>query len=295
MKFYLKKKMQNNKIIFFGSSNFSIFCLDELYNTGFLPILIVTTPDVPTGRGLKISPNIVKIWADQHHIPCLTPNKLDSNFTSEINAYNSNIFLVASYGKIIPKSILDLPKFGTLNIHPSLLPKYRGPSPLQEQIINDEKNIGVTIMLMDEKVDHGPIITQKKVDIPNWPIKFEELKKVLAKEGVNLLNSIISKGTDNKNDAVNQHDSEATFTKKVQKIDGLVDLEMDNPYKIYLKYLAYFTWPGVFFFINKDNKKFRVIIKDATFNSKDNVLEILKVLPEGKKEMSYRDFLNGLK
>jgi len=278
---------------YFGSSKFSVFCLNELKALDCLPDLIITTPDMPTGRGLKLTPNPVRNWANENKVECLTPDKLNLDFLNQLQAKKSNLFLVASYGKIIPKIILDIPKYGTLNIHPSLLPKYRGPSPLQEQILNDEKNVGVTIMLMDEKVDHGPIIAQKKITLPKWPIKFEELKKILAKEGANQFTYTINDWMTGKLTPVEQNHSEATFTKKVLKTDGLIDIENGDPYKNFLKFLAYSTWPQTYFFIEKNNKKIRVIIKNAKFN--DGQLEILQVLPEGKKEMSYTDFLNGLK
>jgi methionyl-tRNA formyltransferase len=94
--------------------------------------------------------------------------------------------LVASYGKIIPKAVINLPKYQTLNIHPSLLPKYRGPSPLQGQILNGEKEVGVTIMLIDEQVDHGPLLAQEKINIPNWPVNFNNLEKIMAQAGAKL-------------------------------------------------------------------------------------------------------------
>jgi len=278
-------------MVFFGSSNFSVFCLEELKTNGILPILIVTTPDMPTGRGLKLTPTPVKIWADGNKITCLSPIKLDSNFISELNLIEYNLFLVASYGKILPDTVINLPKYKTLNIHPSLLPKYRGPSPLQTQILNNEQNIGVTIMLMDELVDHGPIIAQEKIPIPNWPVKFDELEKITAIAGAKIFFERLNDWLKNKIIPEKQNHSEATFTKKVKKGDGLTDLTNEDPYKNFLKIQAYNIWPQAYFFIEKNNKKIRIIIKDAIF--KNGQLEILRVLPEGKKEMLYKDFLRG--
>ena len=286
--------INNTKIAFFGSSKFSVFCLEELSSSGILPNLIITTPDMPTGRGLKLTPTPVKIWAEKNNIPCLTPENLkDQNILTSLEAETNTLFLVASYGKIIPKNIVELPKYGTLNIHPSLLPKYRGASPLQTQILNDEKEIGTSIMLMDEKMDHGPIIIQKKVEIINWPIKTEELKLVLAKESITLFNEIINDWLNGKITPTEQNHTEATFTKKVEKADGLIDLEKDDPYTNFLKIQAYSTWPQAYFFISKGEQKIRVIVKEAKYI--DNKLEIIRVLPEGKKEMNYQDFLRGLK
>ena len=285
--------INNTKIAFFGSSKFSIFCLEELKNSDILPNLIITTPDTQNGRGLKLTPTPVKIWAEENKIECLTPENLkDQNLIVQLKPEINNLFLVASYGKIIPKNIVDLPQKGTLNIHPSLLPRYRGASPLQTQILNDEKEIGTTIMLMDEKMDHGPIIGQKKINIQNWPVKLEELKKILALESVQLFKQIINDWLENKIVPTEQDHAQATFTKKVEKIDGLIDLEKDTPYNNFLKIQAYSTWPQAYFFIEKNKQKIRVIIKDAEF--KNNILTIKRVLPENKKEMNYADFLRGL-
>jgi methionyl-tRNA formyltransferase len=286
--------INNTKITYFGSSKFSVFCLDELKNNGVLPEIIITTPDMPVGRGLILTPTPVKSWAIENKIPFLTPiNLKDEDLLIKLSKNKDGLFLVASYGKIIPKNIVELPKHGTLNIHPSLLPKYRGASPLQTQILNDEKEIGTTIMLMDEKMDHGPIIIQKKVEINNWPLKTEELKIVLAKESITLFMQVIHDWLNKKISPKEQNHSEATFTKKIEKADGEIDLENGDPYQNYLKIQAYSSWPQAYFFIKKGECVIRVIIKEVKYF--DNKLEIIKVLPEGKKEMSYGDFLRGIK
>ena len=292
-KFYQNKMINNTKIVFLGSSKFSVYCLEELKSQAVLPTLIITTPDMPTGRGLKLTPTPVKIWAEQNNIECLAPNKLDADFLAKLTTHNLDLSLVASYGKIIPKNIIDLPKHNTLNIHPSLLPKYRGPSPLQEQILNDEKNVGITIMQIDEQVDHGSIVSQKKLDILDWPVKFENLEKITAEEGVKLFVEILTDWILGKIKPTEQIHSEATFTKKVEKADGLIDILTGDPYKNFLQIQAYSTWPHAFFFVQKGEQKIRVIVKEAEF--KDGNLIIKKVLPEGKKEMPYEDFLRGLK
>jgi len=284
-----------NKIIiaFWGSSAFSVHCLEKLKTLGTLPGLIITTPDMPTGRGLILTPTPVKIWAEANNIECLSPGKFDNDFITKFTSYNLDLSLVASYGKIIPKNILDLPKSKTLNIHPSLLPKYRGPSPLQEQILNDEKNIGVSIILLDEKEDHGPIITQKEISLPSWPVKFETLEKITAEEGIKLFNEALPNCLSGNTKPIEQNHTQATFTKKVEKTDGLIDIVTGDPYKNYLKICAYSVRPQTYFFVEKANKKVRIIIKDAEY--KDGSLIIKKVIPEGKKEMNYTDFLRGLK
>src|ERR1035437_3746431 len=173
---------KNVKIAFFGNSEFSLITLKELKRNGVIPDLIVTTRDKPQGRKMVLTPTLTKTWAEENAVEYIEPNRLkDETFLKKIKNYN--LFIVASYGKIIPQIVIDIPKYKVLNIHPSLLPKYRGPSPLQEQILNDEKEVGVSIMLIDEQVDHGAIIAQKKVEIDDWPVGFLSLQEILAKEG----------------------------------------------------------------------------------------------------------------
>jgi len=296
--------MKNNiKIAFFGNSKFSVFCLEEMKNLGQTPDMVITTPDRPMGRKMQLTKSETKVWAEENNVTFIEQEKLkDEAFLEKLKAYD--LFIVASYGKIVPKVILDMPKYGVLNIHPSLLPKYRGPSPLQEQILNTDptslrssdgasQHVGVTLMLMDEQIDHGPIIAQEKIDIQNWPVNLIELKEITAKTGVKLLIDNLEAWLNKKIETKEQNHAEATFTKKVEKNDGLLDLEFGKPYENYLKTKAFFPWPGTFFFISKDNKKIRVIIKESKYS--DGKFSILKVLPEGKKEMSYEDFLRGLK
>jgi len=280
----------NIKIAFFGNSEFSLIVLKELKKNGIVPELIVTTADKPQGRKMILTPTPTKVWAGDNSIECVEPQKLqDENFIEKIKKYN--LYIVASYGKIIPKNIIDLPKYKVLNIHPSLLPKYRGPSPLQTQILNDEKNVGVSVMLIDEKEDHGPILAQSKIDIALWPVGFFEFQETLAKAGSKLLAEILPDYLSDKIKAKVQNESEVTHTKKVVKADGLINL-LTNPYNNYLKTLAFEEWPKTFFEIEKNHKKVKVIIAEAKW--KENNLEILKVIPEGKKEMNYQDFLRGV-
>lgn len=282
---------KNVRIAFFGNSEFSLIVLKEFQKAGVTPDLIVTTPDKPQGRKMVLTPTLTKVWAEENSVEYIEPNKLkDESFLDKIKKYN--LFVVASYGKIIPKIVIDFPEYKVLNIHPSLLPKYRGPSPLQEQILNDEKEVGVSIMLIDEQVDHGAIITKKKVDINEWPIGFLSLQELLAKNGAKLIADILPDWIKGKIKAEAQDDSKATFTKKIEKQDGLIDLSQDE-YKNYLKILAFEEWPKTYFEIDKKGQKIRVIVTKAAWI--DNKLEILRVIPEGKKEMDYKSFLLGLK
>ncbi|MDQ2933359.1 MAG: methionyl-tRNA formyltransferase, partial [bacterium] len=135
---------QHIRFAFFGSSRFSILVLNDFERAGYIPVCVVTTPDKPQGRKLVITPNVVKTWAVERNIAVYDPAKLDEEFIEKLKKEVCDVFIVASYGKIIPALIIDLPRRKTLNIHPSLLPKYRGASPLQSAILDDAKATGVT-------------------------------------------------------------------------------------------------------------------------------------------------------
>lgn len=277
--------------IFFGSSQFSIFVLDELAKLGFTPSAIVTTPDKPQGRKLIMTPNIVKTWSLNHGIKVYDPAKIDANFIEILKAESADVFIVASYGKILPKNLIELPPGNTLNIHPSLLPQYRGASPLQAAILNDTKHTGVSIMRIDEEMDHGPIVAQKEITVNEWPT-YEVFEEMMAREGAILLATILPDWIAGKIAEKEQDHSAATYTKKSKKEDGLIDLSGD-PYVNFRKIQAYHQWPQAYFMISKNSKDMRVKITAASFSGGKLVIE--KVIPEGKNEMSYSDFQSGFK
>lgn len=308
--------------VFFGTDDFSVIVLDELKKAGLLPALVITQPDRPKGRGLTLTPPPAKEWARENGIECLQPEVLDSSFHYTLHAKRYTLFVVASYGLILPRHILDIPKHGTLNVHPSLLPKYRGATPLESQILNDEKEVGVTIMLMDEKMDHGPIVSCYQLPTTHYQLqpKASELRKTLAREGGKLLARTIPRWIAGEIKAVPQDDSQATYTRKFAKEDGLIDLAGDAKQN-FLKIQAFVGSIGTYFFASPPfqggdrrgghtedsttppsaplprtggvEKGIRVVIKQAEF--RDGTLRILRVVPEWKKEMSYADFLRGLK
>jgi len=173
----------NPNFAFFGTSELSVKILDKLIENGYVPSLVVTAPDKPKGRKMILTPPPVKIFAQKHNLKIVQPERLAVKPPNgDLTAKPFDLFIVASYGKIIPKSILDIPKLGTLNVHPSLLPKFRGPSPIQSFILNGEEKTGVTIMLMDEQVDHGQILAQKVLKHKIRNSKFEtNLKSKIQK------------------------------------------------------------------------------------------------------------------
>ena len=289
---------QNPSFVFFGTPDISVIVLEELKKTGLIPTLIVTAPDKPQGRGLKITPSSVKQWALDMNIPVLTPHRLkDETFLADLDPNKHGIekwdlFVVVAYGKIIPQSVLDIPKFGTLNLHPSLLPKYRGPSPIQTAILNNDKNTGVSIMLLDAQMDHGPLIVQKHFPIPEdqWPLSSQKAHRDFFKAGGELLGHTIPLWVSNKIHATEQDHSQATYSKLIQKEEARISLS-DDPYINFLKIRAYDIWPRAYFIETLQGKKTKVTITDAIYHN--DTLIVRKVIPEGKKEMPYEDFIRN--
>jgi len=244
---------------FFGTSADSQFALEQLERVGLPPALVINTKELP------------------------------------VELYNTDwdFFVVASYGKLLPKKILDLPKHGCINIHPSLLPKFRGPSPYVSAILADERQTGVTVMLMAEKMDAGPILAQAKIEIApeEWPPKGLMLSQMLFTEGVNLLAEVLPDWLSGKLEPVPQDESQATYTKKFNDTDALLRQGFEGQARqSFLKIRAFDKNPRAYF-INAKNK--RVIVTEA--ECREGKLEVVKVLPEGKKEMPYQDYLRGQK
>ncbi|GAI09530.1 unnamed protein product [marine sediment metagenome] len=172
------KPTQSLKIIFMGTPEFGAIVLENLTGTSFKPVLVVTSLDKPAGREQVLTPSPTKLVAQKQNIPVVQPKKIEE-IIGKLKEIRPDLIVVAAFGKILPKEILDIPKQGILNVHPSLLPRYRGPSPIQSAILDGEEKTGVTIILMDEKTDHGPIIKQQVIRLKGDET-FENLKKFLA-------------------------------------------------------------------------------------------------------------------
>jgi len=274
--------MESNKKIkfaFFGTSEVSVFVLDELKKAEMLPSLIITTPDKPKGRNLVLTPPLTKVWGDENGVRVVQPAKLrDGELLKELQKDEWDVFVVASYGRIIPDEILETPMYKSINVHPSLLPELRGPSPIMSMILEDKKETGVTIMLMDAEMDHGAILAQEKVSINEWPC-LSELERQLAGIGGRMLVDVLPKWVSGNVEPQKQDHSQATLTKKIRKEEAKINLS-DDDYLNYRKIMAYERLKPFFF---KDGK--RVVINSVDFV--DGKLKILRVTPEGKKETDY--------
>lgn len=302
----MNNNKEKTKIAFWGTSHISVIVLDEMAHEGMIPSLIVTAPPRQKGRGLALTPSEVKIWADAHQIPTLEPEEIKSETFAKELGTEWDLFIIVSYGKIVPRTILDLPKHGTLNVHPSLLPKLRGASPIQSAILEEAPigtthEAGVTIMQIDEEVDHGPIVAQEKILIPNWPPKGSILEETLGTLGAKLLIKTIPQWVAGSIIPKDQNHNEATYTKKITKGSGLINLS-DDPMRMYRKIQAFDIWPRAYFLTKRRSlrpgresadSEIRVVVTEA--HIENGALIIDRVIPEGKKEMAYEDFIRGQK
>src|SRR6185369_12489645 len=200
---------------------------------GFMPKLIITTEDKPKGRHLVLTAPEVKVWAEKEHIPYIQPKTLrDPDVAKTISSYFDkapDVFIVAMYGKIIPDEILNMPTYKTLNVHPSLLPRLRGASPIKSAILS-ENETGTTIIRLDSEMDHGPILAQRKASFTEWPPYEEEADVVLATLGGKMLADILPDVLSEKIDEKEQNHNEATFCKKIEKEDA--ELNMSDPVEL---------------------------------------------------------------
>jgi methionyl-tRNA formyltransferase len=276
-------KIQDAKIVFFGTPEMSVWALEELCAAGIVPAIIITAPDAKAGRGRVLTPPPVKLWAKEHDILVLQPEKLDKEFIQELANTDWDAFIVFAYGKLLPQALLDVPRRGTLNIHPSMLPLLRGPSPVRTALARDEQeSVGISIIELDKKMDHGPIVAQASIELTEWPMRGTVLDEMLSREGGKLLAEAMLPWLNKELVPEPQEHSAATYCSFLQKSDGEIDLK-DDDYENYLKYCAYDGWPGTFFF---DAKGKRIKVTQAHLNP-EGVFVIDKVIPEGKKEMDY--------
>jgi len=305
---YSRKKMVKSssnhpRIVFFGTPFFGRVILENLLADNFKVVGVVTQPDKPIGREQKMTPSPVKILAKKEKIPVLTPtNKQELMAASKRLLTNKpDLFVIAAYGMIIPAQTLSIPKRRVINVHPSLLPKYRGASPIQAAILRGGEETGVTIMLTDEEMDHGPILSQQKTPIaPNETTP--SLTEKLALLGGQLLTATIPSYIKGEITPQSQNHELATFTKLIKKEDGRVEWKTGNDL-IERMVRAYNPWPGVWTTIgemaNQLNQNLRnpkhenLKLKILTAHLENGTLSLDLVQVEGKKPISFADFSKG--
>lgn len=305
-------------IIFMGTPELAATVFEKLIESDHNILAAVTQPDRPVGRGKKIKYSPVKELALEHNIPVLQPIKArEEDFIKELENYNPDLIVVAAYGQILPESILNLPKYGCINVHTSLLPKYRGASPIQWAIMNGDEKTGVTIMHMEASLDTGDIIIQEEVIIDKKETA-ATLHDKLAICGGNLLLEAIKLLEEGRAPRIKQDDSKATYVKTIDKSEGSIDFS-EPAQVIERKIRGLNPWPSAYTFLKGQNLKVweaQVLREDeARLSSKeaipgqiidvsdkglivktgDGYLNLLEIQLAGKKRMKVADFLRGNK
>lgn len=296
------------KIVFMGTPTFAVPVLQKLLEAGHDVIAVYSQPDRPSGRGNKLTRTPVKQFALDNELEVRQPKSLRSQeVQAELASLLPEVIVVAAYGLFLPLPVLELPPLGCLNIHPSLLPKYRGPSPVVTAILNGDNVTGVTIMKLDEGMDSGPILAQREVPIGDYETA-PELTERLFGVGADLLIDTLQAWASERIEAHPQDDRQATITSLVKKEDGEIDWN-SSPEHITRMIRAYQPWPGTFTHWNgKLLKIFRASATDGKaphgrivslgddrlgIGTSDGVLEVTSLQIEGKKAMAVSEFLLG--
>lgn len=318
---YLKKqKVQDEiSIVYFGTSEFSAYILEKLIlftqnppqnlashlESGNVNLrkysiqTVVTNPDKPAGRKQVSRQSWVALVAQKYNIPTLKPSKLDEEFMeSYYSLLEADLLVVVAYGQILPANYLKIPNLGSINVHGSLLPKYRGASPIQSAILNGDKITGITIMLMDEKLDHGPILSTKEISISDKDT-YESLSKKMSQVASEVLPKILADFTAGKIKPMVQDHAIATYCTQIKKEDGFFDIE--NPFppnKLDRMIRAYYPWPTVWTKWKGKIVKFLPPShsrpdRESDSHFRENDKSDIFVQMEGKYKTKLKDFLNG--
>lgn len=297
----------NMRIVFFGTSNVALPVLEILYRHHDIAA-VVTSPDAVSGRKQELAESPVSVLAKEMDLEILKPETVKNNedFFEKLRNLKADIFIVVSYGKILPKEIIALPEHKTLNVHFSLLPKYRGASPIQYALLSGETQTGTSIFVLDEKMDTGPVVAQEIVVI-DPDDNFITLSQKLAYVSAKLLLDILPKYVSKELVPAAQDEALASYTKIISKTDGQIDWSSPAS-AIYNQFRAFYPWPGIWTTWN--GKKIKILdcaVSVESFNNTEpgqvqvggqvschNSTIKLKIIQlEGKNQASITDFLNG--
>ncbi len=274
------------RTIYMGTPEFAVPALDALIESKHDVAAVVTQPDRIKGRGKKMLPPPVKETAVNAGIPVMQPDKIKGNndFLNELKEINPDIIVVAAYGRILPKEVLELPKFGCINIHASLLPRWRGAAPMQHAILSGDEKSGITIMQMAEGLDTGDMLS--KVEVPltvehdgkEYGIYHPTLSDKLSKLGAELLLKTLDDIEKGVITPEKQDESQATYASMINKEDGRIDFEKNTPAEIERMIRAFEPWPGAFASLNGEQIKFKAgeaLTRDDLFSIEDRIKESL--------------------
>lgn len=233
------------RIVFFGTPEFAVPALDAILSAGHEVALVVAQPDRPAGRGMRLQAPPVITRAREHRLPVAQPEKIrDAGVLDQVARLAPDAGVVVAYGKILPTRLLDIPRLGFLNVHASLLPKYRGAAPIQRAIANGDAVSGVTIMKVDEELDHGPLFAARELEIAPDE-RAPEYASRLAQTGGDLLAHVLQEIENGTARAAEQDHGRATYAPKIEKDEGLVDWTWPAAV-IYNRFRAFYPWPGTF-------------------------------------------------
>ena len=304
------------RIVFMGTPDFAKESLEAIYNAGFEILTVVTNPDKKQGRGMKFKSSPVKEFAEEKGLKILQPEKVRKNeeFIKEVKSLNPDVICVVAYGKILPKEILDIPKYGCINVHGSLLPKYRGAAPIQWSVLNGDKETGITIMYMDEGMDTGDMILKEKVEIGEDETTgelWDRLSKIGGKLLVEALKQV-ENGTAKREKQGNDFSLAPMLDKNIAKIDW------ENKTAIEIKNLVRGLNPimGAYTFLDGKKIKFWKVdivdnkddetkkLKNGTvlksdpkeglfIKANEGIIKVLEIQGENAKKMPISDFLRG--
>ena len=296
------------KVVFMGTPDFAVPILNGLIDN-YDVIGVVTQPDKEVGRKQELTFSPIKKVAVEHNIKVLQPTKIRNEY-QEVLSLDPDIIVTCAYGQIIPKEILDYPKYGCINVHASLLPKLRGGAPIHRAILNGDKKTGITIMYMDEGMDTGDIISTEEVEITN-DMCVGELHDILSEMGKELLIKTLPSILDGTNNRVKQNNDEATFGKIIKREDEVVDFN-ETTINVHNKIRGLSPFPCAYSLLdNKIIKIYKAKIGESNKNGEpgeiiniykdgvgvktnDGEIVLLEIKPEGKKKMSVSDYLNGI-
>lgn len=298
------------RIVFMGSPKFAAVILEGLMAKGIKPQLVVTQEDKAGERGHKLIETEVKKVAIKYSIPFLQPKKL-KEVEEQLKTFQPDFLVVAAYGKILPKKILEIPKNAPVNVHASILPRWRGASPIQHSILNGDKTTGVTIMKMDEGVDTGPIYQiSEEIEIEKKETSLTLTEK-LSRIGAKILPETLEKIFKGEFHLTEQDESKATYAPRIKKEDGFIDFSKNSEY-IERMTRAFLSWPRCYFFlrgrriavyeseigpkIESANCGVLLSSKEMLFScGEGTTIKFTKVQMEGKKVVSGEDFIRGFK
>lgn len=311
--------MAKNSLVFFGTEDFSAVILSRLLDAGYGIKAVATKPDAQRGRGKQTLPPAVKTIAGEHGIPVLQPEKLN-DAAGDIAAFGCQYAVLAAYGKIVPKSILNMFPGGIINVHPSLLPKYRGPSPIESAILNGDQKTGVSLMQLVEAMDAGPVYIQQEYPLSGGETR-PELHDALAAVGADMLARHLPAILSGELAPEPQDETQATYCPLIKKSDGVIDWRKPAA-QIERAIRAYLGWPGSRTqLFGQDVTLLEVEVSNllltpgeiklaelqsvrGTASNRGNLLivgagdkslAIKKLRPAGRSSMGTSDFLRGLR